>query len=576
MVEPGGSLVADAAASTASSSRRLRAWRRALALSRPRAVLLLTVASFSAPALIDLLSDARRAPFRWLAADTFYYLTVGRNVARHGVVAFDGVHPSNGFHPLWQAVSVVLESLREQLHLGPIAPLLHVLVGLVAISVSIWLLGLTLHEERRLTPLFLGLPVGLYALLVLPAWALGLHLIRAHGLWGWLLPVFGSLWSYANGMESGVTILAFAAALRLGAAPATLRSSPRAWAFGGSLGFMTLARLDHGLLALTLWLGFVLLALRKHELRRGLEAGLALALPVVPYLLLNRHFFGSIVPLSGVAKSSFPHVTSDNWDRVLNLWRGQPSHAATGADSHWWLPVACRELQTLLPIALCVGYLVFRAARRSASSLQLLLSAAAVGSIALGAYNFCFTKCEHQGFWYYPVSTLLPSLFVLAEPWRLARLRPPLRLAGFALLQVGVVGFFLSWHRHPRYNEELRAAVLDAAAAARLHYGGKPPRILEIDDGCVGYGLDTPAMSVALALDPEGQRALSRNQLLELALSRGFDHVATAMYLPGGTSPADLANWVGATLHQDVSAFSFEKDLLTEDGRLLIVKVSRR
>ena len=34
--------------------------------------------------------------------DTFYYLTVAENSLHTPFYSFDGIHPTNGFHPVWE------------------------------------------------------------------------------------------------------------------------------------------------------------------------------------------------------------------------------------------------------------------------------------------------------------------------------------------------------------------------------------------------------------------------------------------------------------------------------------------
>jgi len=550
--------------------------QRAAALTRGRALIALSMALFALPALVDLSSDRLRAPFRWLAADTFYYLTVSRNIARHGRFAYDGEHPSNGFQPLWQLWGAFLELVRERLSLGQVGPFLLVLSGVVALTASVWLLGATLLRARRLSLAFLGLPVGVYAVMALPAWVVGMRALAAHHSWSWFMPVFGSLWSFANGMESALAILFFSLALYVAVAARALASAARAAGFGACLAGLTLARLDHGLIAASLLLGFALASLRARVPRRAAQAGLVFGALVTPALALNWHYFGHAVPLSGVAKSSFPHVTSDNVRLIRQLFDGTPSWRPEAADSHWWLPVVCRQLQTVLPAALCAAYALSCLLRPRAGLLRTLLGSAACGALLLAVYNFCFTKGDDQGFWYYPVSTLLPSLFVLGERWPRSRFSPLLRVALAALLATLVVSFFVNWHRHRRYNQEFQAVALGAAEEARRFYGPQLPKVLEVDDGVVSYGLDTPAMSSFLALDPEGFRARKQGKLLELAMARGFDRIASSWYRPDSTKPRDLAHWVGGSLDQDVSAYRFEKEFATRDGQLVILRVYPR
>jgi hypothetical protein len=46
-----------------------------------------------------------RAPFM---DDGFYYLEITRNVVTRGYFTFDGIHPTNGFHPLWELMLVMI------------------------------------------------------------------------------------------------------------------------------------------------------------------------------------------------------------------------------------------------------------------------------------------------------------------------------------------------------------------------------------------------------------------------------------------------------------------------------------
>ena len=136
--------------------------------------------------------------------------------------------------------------------------------------------------------------------------------------------------------------------------------------------------------------------------------------------------------------------------------------------------------------------------------------------------------------------------------------------------------FFVYWQHHKSYNQPYLKVAQESSEAARKHYGSAMPKLVEIDDGVVGYSLDTPAMSFLLALDPEGFRAFKQGHLLDLAMARGFDRVASAMYRPNGTQPAELASWIGASLHQDVSMYDFEREFASPDGHLLIVRVRKR
>lgn len=548
----------------------------AMRFVRRRYPAVLAVGLFLVPSVYGLLLNPLRSPFRWIAADTFYYLTLGRNIARSGRVAFDGEHLSNGFHPLWQLWVAVLELMRERLQLGDVGIFLVTLSGAIIIALAIWLLAMTLLRARRLTLWFVGLPVGVYALLALPAWYIGHKAIAAHGLDAWTLPVFGTLWSYVNGMESAVTILFFSLSLWLAAARNALRSTLHAGQLGLALAGLTLARLDHGLIAGAMLAAYVLMCLQARQARLALIACAVFALALSPYLATNYVVFGSIVPASGRAKSTFPAFCPDGWNQLRALLRGNPSFEPSAAGSEWWLPIVARQFQTIVPAALALIYCVLHLLRRRREQLQTVLCAAGCGVVALSAYNFSFLRESDQGYWYMPVATLLPSLFLLSE--RMPRLRSSrgLRLAAGLSLSAGVVLFFSSWHWQGTYNRDYRDFFWRSAREAREFYDGRPPKLLEIDDGVVGYALDVKAHGCLLALDPEGLRARKEQRLLQLALSRGFDRVASFAYRPGNTTPEGIAGWVGSTLAQDVSGFVFEKEFQSSDGLLVIARIKSR
>src|ERR1035441_10706706 len=68
-------------------------------------ILCVSAAVFAATLLPLLLFLRRCTPFAETSVfqpDAFYYLTVARNSLHTPFYSFDGVHPTNGFHPVWQ------------------------------------------------------------------------------------------------------------------------------------------------------------------------------------------------------------------------------------------------------------------------------------------------------------------------------------------------------------------------------------------------------------------------------------------------------------------------------------------
>lgn len=532
-----------------------------------------------APALADLLSSIETAPFHWMAIDTYYYLTIGRNLARTGRFSYDGEYTTNGFHPLWQVFIGLTEFVREKAGLGDIGLFLAVVSSVIAAGGATWLLGVTLLRARRLTPAFVLLPVGVYPLLVLPIWSFGLGLIEKAGLFHWRLPVFGTPWSYMNGMESGLCLLLFALSLFLATSRSALHSARAGAYVGAALAALTLARLDLGLIAAPTLSGYCYLCLRRGGLRRAAGAAvLAFVALLLPYLLINRIYFGSFMPISGAAKTTFPKWNPEHAHLIKVLFQGALK------SSPWWLPNVCREAQIVLPPILSVPYiLVVALRRRKATRLQILLAFAALGVIALGAYNFCFGLALHQGYWYFPVSTLLPTLFVLS-----ARL-PRLRFAAFTALRpsprymgacaVGaalVLAFFFKYHRHVAYNGDFLRFHQRTVPEVRKRYPNGLPKFIEVDDGVLSYWFDAPSQSFLLALDREGFTARREHRFLELSFQRGYHHFASFQYRPYDYRPSEMSAWLGRAADQPPERFLLEREWVSPDGMFALLRVRPR
>jgi hypothetical protein len=49
----------------------------------------------------------RHVIYNFFAADAYYYLAIAKNTPLRSFATFDGVAPTNGFHPLWQYLLVL-------------------------------------------------------------------------------------------------------------------------------------------------------------------------------------------------------------------------------------------------------------------------------------------------------------------------------------------------------------------------------------------------------------------------------------------------------------------------------------
>ena len=108
------------------------------------------------PVLFAIAYYGIEAPFRFFAADAFYYLNIAHNIGKTPIFSFDGIYPTNGFHPLWQyylsATFSLLNSQNQEIYFATFSSILFMIIGgsLITIalsnrrgSVPIVLLGLT-------------------------------------------------------------------------------------------------------------------------------------------------------------------------------------------------------------------------------------------------------------------------------------------------------------------------------------------------------------------------------------------------------------------------------------------------
>lgn len=516
------------------------------------------------PVVADLwISDARR-PFGYLAADAFYYLTVARNIVEHGRVSFDQQLSTNGFHPLWQIALALLYLLASALGVSePGILAVTVLANIACLAGALYLLGRALTTRQgELSPLFLALPIGLYGLLMTPYW------MRAQVE----VPLYGTLRSYANGMESSLTLLFFAAAAWVYVRGQVLERRRDAITFGAVLALLSLSRLDHAIFAVALVVAVMGTAANSGDRKQWLRAmvvAATFAIPIVLYCLGNLVLYGSPIPVSGSIKSSFPNLVHANFERIH------------------------REAQTLIPALFAVLALGFSLRLRSgcpwirfrarSSQLEHFVAVSALGVLGLAAYNVCYVDLPSQGHWYFPVSTLYPSLVlavVLAgRGWTAWLVRGRLAFAVAAACAVAVPLHFVRFQRWPSYNQVFSSFYFDEAPRIRRHYGAAHiPRLVEIDDSIVSFATGFPAMAgMGLVLDREAAKYFRHGRLVELAVRRGYDRLTSVAYMNTWSlksdSPSDeVWRYVsGLATPTDRDNFRFSVEYL--NGNFTIIRV---
>lgn len=222
-----------------------------------------------------------------VADDAYYYFTIARNLAAGAGPTFDGLSPTNGFHPLYQFLLVPVFGLARAIGQDPWLPIRGALSLCALFDVfTALLLAAILRRTGHATG-------GTIA-----AW-----------LWS-LSPT--SVLLTLRGMEGAVSAFSVALVLFLLVA----NGSPwdrgwRAFRLGLGIGLAFLARTDNGPLLGMSVLGFLAfdLAARRGALPSGRaiaatvsSVGAGAGLVAAPWLAWNLASFGSLVQVSGLAK----------------------------------------------------------------------------------------------------------------------------------------------------------------------------------------------------------------------------------------------------------------------------------
>lgn len=411
---------------------------------------------------------------RYSNDDTCYYLGIGRNLAAGEGLTFDGLHRTNGFHPLWQLISTA----PFLLGLGTDAAWRF----LLALTVIIWGVGL---------------------------WYLRRIILRRWGPAAALLALLVCLWPqiYNNstcGMEVTLTFTLLMCGIDLleRRGIGKLNAPPGVEAgLGVLLALVFLSRLDTAFLHLAAGICFLRAYLRggaahgrgiRDLLARGLRLFGPTALALAGYLVWNKLSFGHFFAISGALKSSFP-IPGFNLGQFLMY----------------------RELGVF-----AVAALIWLAVRRRSNEPWLRILAWGLAGQLL--YLLFFLKWAP--FAYYLIALGLPvGLFALADfqnrllpvDGRLYRWLVPLATV------VVIAGQVLSWYRQ---GYGFQRATYEGALWARDNTSEDAVLAMR-DSGIFGYFCERSCINLdGLVNDYEYQRWVSADRLGDYFDENGVDY----------------------------------------------------
>ncbi|UCG53283.1 MAG: hypothetical protein JSW58_06945 [Candidatus Latescibacterota bacterium] len=218
--------------------------------------------------------------------DAAYFFRIAENITSGNGPTFDGIHQTNGYHPLWLMTILPVAAVTEDGSATAFRAYLVLQIGLL--FMASWLLFSRFMPTRSLFTSLLSSILFAYAV----------------------------IYKSANGMESALLVLSLVVLFLTGW---RFRVFSRfnlfsALGYGVLLGMVMLTRLDMVFLGIAVS-GFCLAQVffdpngRSRAIWRLVFVTTGATLVVLPYLLYNLHNFGAFVPISGSLKSSFPAIS---------------------------------------------------------------------------------------------------------------------------------------------------------------------------------------------------------------------------------------------------------------------------
>jgi hypothetical protein len=429
------------------------------------------------------LLDTERLVYAFLADDAFYYFETAANLAQKGVLSFDGITFTNGFHPLW-----------------------------LLLLTAIYLIGMS-KEISLITGLFVADVLWLASTLLL-FWGLRrkVNIFLAFG--SMLLFISNAIYPLQYGLETAVLVASFVALLVFYASRFRNDLSDIPYIDCIILGFLlsltVLARLDHGIFAVV-FLVFMLTvnwrSLRSRETWNKFGMILAILLAIIlPYLIFNYLSTGYIIPFSGLVKGVWSQNILADALRLTTYIQAKIDNI---------MMVLSIQRESFWPLVGSLLILWLLAARRRLDSWKTLIPFILGPAAILGFYLLCFQYPFNSVLWYYPTIWLAGILTISLVVDRLLNLfrvssslfnRGIMIGAAAALLvfqfisQVDHQRAFFHWIRTRSYEDTYKYLSWQAGEFIQSHTwssGADGETVFaSADAGVIAYVLDMPVINL--------------------------------------------------------------------------------
>jgi hypothetical protein len=501
------------------------------------ALLAFTLIACVYPPLFAMYRDGFSVYAYPFASDVFYYARIARE-SHLWFYTYDGVHATNGFHPLWQVLLTAIDGVVRDpailIHTMGILSIALVTLGTVILAFAV----------RRLTGsavLAMFLVPGLYYVLF------AVDVLQ------------NATWSYMNGMESPLTVVLGALLIReavlLWQDPTRLDAKGTYPRLAALATLIVMARLDDVFLLVGIGLA-VLLTFDRRIILRALPWAALPVVVILAYVSFNHWYAGMWLPVSGELKGGAPVV----YNLKKFIYNAFPPVELLTAAMNWRIDQRLnmvtyfnlRILQATVPLLVGLAVLaLFWPKRGTETWLRgALFAGFAIYMVLKGLYNVFGANITQQGEWYFPLSVMLTNVFAIwaiAIAWRrvagLAEAqrfsRAPTAAMGVAALVLFLMstGQYLERSVGTKSAEQPELALWnDREQVARELAAIDPDMgLIEMENGFIAFALPNPVINGKLwVIDKEAVEAFKAGRFLTLAYERGLDTITSTYHGPWG------------------------------------------
>ena len=370
--------------------------------------------------------------------DAFYYFQIARNIASGAGPTFDGVHPTNGFHPLWTALLVPVFHAFSTGAVPDLMPVRAALLICILFFAAASVLVFFIISRYTQNPWIRALALALFA----------------------LNPFL--LFEASGGLETSLALLA-ASGFFLAALSYPEQPRPRQMLLLGLLGgVMILARIDMAFYLAAFLLWRLAKAPSYARLREVLFTGIIATAAVSPWFLWNLSQFGMLLTSAANGNSMVSHalIVQDHGTSAFQFVKAVLygiDYQVRSLILHTGSPAIALSL-----LGAALAFFALGRARIPRLAETTALHALFFGFAALFLVNVGIRLWARS--WYFVTFGIFVALLFVfvAESLRPHLTRPRIVAACFALF--AVYAFSVSWSKHLRdqwpTGTELYAAAL--------------------------------------------------------------------------------------------------------------------